>query len=87
MFVTHAAADSSVRRGLASAALAPTAIVFTWPTLDQFPKPNLDTLQATKAAVHDSMSVILDPDSYDLWLDPGMKDVGAASEGRIYRKG
>jgi len=31
--------------------------------------------------------VILDPDSYDLWLDPGMKDVGAASEGKIYRKG
>jgi putative SOS response-associated peptidase YedK len=26
------------------------------------------------------MPVILDPDSYDLWLDPGMKDVGAASE-------
>jgi putative SOS response-associated peptidase YedK len=26
------------------------------------------------------MLVILDPDSYDLWLDPGMTDVGAASE-------
>ena len=26
------------------------------------------------------MPVIRDPDSYDLWLDPGMKDVGAASE-------
>jgi putative SOS response-associated peptidase YedK len=26
------------------------------------------------------MPVILDPDSYDLWLDPGMKDVSAASE-------
>ena len=26
------------------------------------------------------MPVILNPDSYDLWLDPGMKDVGAASE-------
>jgi putative SOS response-associated peptidase YedK len=26
------------------------------------------------------MPVILDPDSYDLWLDPGMKDVAAASE-------
>jgi putative SOS response-associated peptidase YedK len=24
--------------------------------------------------------VILDPDSYDLWLDPGMKDVAVASE-------
>ena len=26
------------------------------------------------------MPVILDPDSYDLWLDPGMKDVRAATE-------
>jgi len=26
------------------------------------------------------MPVILDPDSYDLWLDPGMKDVRAAAE-------
>jgi putative SOS response-associated peptidase YedK len=25
------------------------------------------------------MPVILDPDSYDLWLDPGMRDVKAAS--------
>jgi hypothetical protein len=24
--------------------------------------------------------VILDPDAYDLWLDPGMKDVAVASE-------
>ncbi len=32
------------------------------------------------AAIHDRMPVILDPDSYDLWLDPGMKDAGAASE-------
>jgi len=24
--------------------------------------------------------LILDPDAYDLWLDPGMNDVGAASE-------
>jgi hypothetical protein len=24
--------------------------------------------------------VILDPDGYDLWLDPGMKDVSVASE-------
>jgi putative SOS response-associated peptidase YedK len=32
------------------------------------------------SAVHDRMPVILDPDSYDLWLDPGMRDVGAASE-------
>jgi putative SOS response-associated peptidase YedK len=26
------------------------------------------------------MPVILDPDGYDLWLDPGMQNVGAASE-------
>jgi len=26
------------------------------------------------------MPVILDPDNYDLWLDPGMKNVAAASE-------
>ena len=35
---------------------------------------------AVTAAVHDRMPVILDPDSYDLWLDPGMKDVRAAGE-------
>ena len=37
--------------------------------------PNAVTLP-----VHDRMSVILDPDSYDLWLDPGMTNVAAASE-------
>jgi putative SOS response-associated peptidase YedK len=26
------------------------------------------------------MPVILDPDSYDFWLDPGMNDVRAVSE-------
>jgi len=26
------------------------------------------------------MPVILDPDAYDLWLDPGMGDAAAASE-------
>jgi putative SOS response-associated peptidase YedK len=26
------------------------------------------------------MPVILDPENYDLWLDPGMRDVSAASE-------
>lgn len=35
---------------------------------------------AVTSAVHDRMPVILDPDSYDLWLDPGMNDVVAASE-------
>ena len=38
------------------------------------------TPNAVTSAVHDRMPVILDPDSYDLWLDPEMKDVGAASD-------
>ena len=32
------------------------------------------------SAVHDRMPVILDPDSYDVWLDPGMQNLSAASE-------
>jgi len=32
------------------------------------------------SAVRDRMPVILDPDGYDLWLDPGMRDASAASE-------
>jgi len=32
------------------------------------------------SAVHDRMPVILDPDGYDLWLDPGMNNVSAASD-------
>jgi putative SOS response-associated peptidase YedK len=35
---------------------------------------------AVTSAVHDRMPVILDPDSYDIWLDPGMRDVTTASE-------
>ena len=27
-----------------------------------------------------ALSVILDPDGYDLWLDPGTRDVAAASD-------
>jgi putative SOS response-associated peptidase YedK len=38
------------------------------------------TPNAVTSAVHDRMPVILDPDSYDLWLDPGMGDVAVASE-------
>jgi hypothetical protein len=34
------------------------------------------------SAVHDRMPVIPDPDAYDLWLDPGMMNVRAASEPR-----
>jgi putative SOS response-associated peptidase YedK len=30
------------------------------------------------ADVHDRMPVILSPDNYDLWLDPGMKDAASA---------
>jgi putative SOS response-associated peptidase YedK len=37
--------------------------------------PNAET-----AAVHDRMPVILDPDAYDLWLDPGMTNVSLAAE-------
>jgi putative SOS response-associated peptidase YedK len=32
------------------------------------------------SAVHDRMPVILDPDNYDLWLDPGMTNIEAVSE-------
>jgi putative SOS response-associated peptidase YedK len=38
------------------------------------------TPNAVTSAVHDRMPVILDPEGYDLWLDPGMTDVSAASE-------
>jgi putative SOS response-associated peptidase YedK len=34
------------------------------------------TPNAVTSAVHDRMPVILDPDNYDLWLDPGMTNVG-----------
>ena len=32
------------------------------------------------SAIHDRMPVILDRESYDLWLDPGMQDVAGISE-------
>jgi putative SOS response-associated peptidase YedK len=38
------------------------------------------TPNAVTSAVHDRMPVILDPSNYDLWLDPGMKNVDALSE-------
>jgi putative SOS response-associated peptidase YedK len=38
------------------------------------------TPNAVTSAVHDRMPVILDSDSYDLWLDPRMRDVAVASE-------
>ena len=38
------------------------------------------TPNAVTSTVHDRMPVILDPESYDLWLDPGMNDAATASE-------
>ena len=38
------------------------------------------TANAVTSPVHDRMPVILDPDSFDLWLDPGMTNVAAASQ-------
>jgi putative SOS response-associated peptidase YedK len=38
------------------------------------------TPNAVTATVHDRMPVILNPDCYDLWLDPGFTDVAAVSE-------
>lgn len=35
---------------------------------------------AVTATIHDRMPVILDRESYDLWLDPGMQNVAAISE-------
>jgi putative SOS response-associated peptidase YedK len=38
------------------------------------------TPNALTSAVHDRMPVILDPASYDLWLDPGMRDGVAVTD-------
>jgi putative SOS response-associated peptidase YedK len=38
------------------------------------------TPNAVTSPVHDRMPVILDPDCYDLWLDPGMHDVRVVSD-------
>jgi putative SOS response-associated peptidase YedK len=38
------------------------------------------TPNAVTSAVHDRMPVILHPDSYDIWLDPGMTKVEAVSD-------
>jgi putative SOS response-associated peptidase YedK len=38
------------------------------------------TPNAVTSAIHDRMPVILDPDNYDLWLDPGMTDPNVVSE-------
>jgi putative SOS response-associated peptidase YedK len=38
------------------------------------------TPNVVTSSVHDRMPVILDPDRYDLWLDPGMHDSRVVSE-------
>ncbi len=38
------------------------------------------TPNAVTSAVHDRMPVILNPDNYDLWLDPGLKDAALVSD-------
>jgi len=38
------------------------------------------TPNAVTSTVHDRMPVILDPSTYDLWLDPGMTNVDAACD-------
>lgn len=38
------------------------------------------TPNAVTSAVHDRMPAILDPDHYELWLDPGMTDTSALME-------
>jgi putative SOS response-associated peptidase YedK len=38
------------------------------------------TPNALTSTVHNRMPVILDSDSYDLWLDPGLQNVKAISE-------
>jgi putative SOS response-associated peptidase YedK len=37
-------------------------------------------MEAVASAIHDRMPVILHPDSYDFWLDPGMQNVAVISE-------
>jgi putative SOS response-associated peptidase YedK len=38
------------------------------------------TPNALTSAIHDRMHVILDPDNYDVWLDPGMTNTDSASD-------
>jgi putative SOS response-associated peptidase YedK len=38
------------------------------------------TPNAVTSGVHNRMPAILDPDNYDLWLDPGMQNAAAVSE-------
>ncbi|MGA8437734.1 MAG: SOS response-associated peptidase [Candidatus Sulfotelmatobacter sp.] len=56
----------------------------TWKDLDRKALETCSILTTTPnavtSAVHDRMPVVLDPDCYDLWLDPGMHDVRIVSE-------
>lgn len=38
------------------------------------------TPNVVTAPIHDRMPVILDPDGYELWLDPGMRDMRVVSD-------
>jgi putative SOS response-associated peptidase YedK len=38
------------------------------------------TANAVTSAVHDRMPVILDPEHYDVWLDPGTRNARAAAD-------
>jgi putative SOS response-associated peptidase YedK len=38
------------------------------------------TANQTISDVHDRMPVILSPDNYDLWLDPGFENVASVTE-------
>jgi putative SOS response-associated peptidase YedK len=38
------------------------------------------TPNALAASIHDRMPVIFHPEDYELWLDPGMKDVATVKE-------
>jgi putative SOS response-associated peptidase YedK len=38
------------------------------------------TPNAVTSSVHDRMPVILNPDNYDLWLDPGLRDAALVSD-------
>jgi len=40
----------------------------------------ITTVNALTATIHDRIPAILDPANYDLWLDPGMKNMTAVSE-------
>jgi putative SOS response-associated peptidase YedK len=62
-----------VRRAMGSVADSSGKIVETCSILTT-------SSNSVTSTVRDRMPVILDPDGYDAWLDPGMKGVDSASE-------